>query len=70
MLGTSAGTETNNELCSHIPGPACGGDTGNMQDGPGEGFIHVHRGFHGVGDVLSEAGYDWRNPVAEVYISS
>ena len=64
------GTETNNELCSHIPGPACSAvDSRNEEDGPGEGFIHVHRGFHGVGETLSEAGYDWRNPVAEVFIS-
>eukprot|EP00903_Cladosiphon_okamuranus_P016239 g14981.t1 len=65
-----AGTEANNELCSHIPGPACGTDSGNLQDGPGEGFIHIHRGFHGVGPDLTEAGYDWRNPVAEVFIAA
>ncbi|CAN0195134.1 unnamed protein product [Scytosiphon promiscuus] len=65
-----AGTEDNNELCSHIPGPACAEDSGNMQAGPGEGFIHVHRGFHGVADELSEANYDWRNPVAEVFIAA
>eukprot|EP00752_Nemacystus_decipiens_P012941 g11454.t1 len=64
-----AGTETNNELCSHIPGPACPMDSGNLPDGPGEGFIHIHRGFHGVGEDLSEAGYDWRNPVAEIFIA-
>ncbi|CAM9542214.1 unnamed protein product [Laminaria digitata] len=61
-----AGTEENNELCSHIPGPACEGTSGNKQAGPGEGYVHIHSGFHGVGKDLSEAGYDWRNPVAEV----
>ncbi|CBJ48908.1 conserved unknown protein [Ectocarpus siliculosus] len=62
-------TESNNELCTHIPGPACPADSGNMEDGPGEEFIHVHRGFHGVGPDLGEANYDWRNPVAEVFIA-
>eukprot|EP00903_Cladosiphon_okamuranus_P016818 g15510.t1 len=62
-------TETNNELCAFIPGPGCPVDSGNEMAGPGEGFIHVHRGFHGVGD-LAEAHYDWRNPVAEVFIAA
>lgn len=62
-----AGTEVNNELCSSMPGPGCPAGSGNIQNGPGEGYIHVHRGFHGVGD-LEEANYDWRNPVAEIYI--
>ena len=58
----------NNELCAYIPGPACPEDSGNLPTESGEGFIHVHRGFHGVGE-LSEANYDWRNPVAEVFIA-
>ncbi|CAM9774326.1 unnamed protein product [Ectocarpus fasciculatus] len=62
-----AGTEDNNELCSSIPGPGCPAGSGNIQNGPGEGHIHLHRGFHGVGD-LEEASYDWRNPVAEIFI--
>ncbi|CAM9888429.1 unnamed protein product, partial [Scytosiphon promiscuus] len=62
------GTEVNNELCTSIPGPGCDEDSGNIQNAPGEGFIHVHRGFHGVGD-LAESSYDWRNPVAEVFIA-
>ena len=56
-----AGTEENDELCTSIPGPACGG-TGLEASGNGEGFIHVHRGFFGIGD-LEQAEYDWRNPV-------
>ncbi|CAM9484133.1 unnamed protein product [Ectocarpus sp. 12 AP-2014] len=64
------GTEANNELCTHIPGPACPADSGNIEDGPGEGFIHVSRGFHGVGPDLGEANYDWRNPVAEVVVAT
>lgn len=67
-----AGTEVNNELCSHMPGPACEPDSGNKQDAPGEGFIHVHRGFHGLNEGtdggLTAVGYDWRNPVGEVFI--
>eukprot|EP00904_Undaria_pinnatifida_P003177 jgi/Undpi1/12860/HiC_scaffold_7.g02527.m1 len=64
-----AGTEENNELCSHIPGPACSSTSGNKRAGPGEGFVHFHRGFHGVGGELEAADYDWRTAVAEVYIS-
>ena len=63
------GTEINNELCSHIPGPACDATSGNQQAEPGEGFIHVHRGFRGVGPDLAAEVYDWRNPVAEICIS-
>lgn len=69
LSNTYAGTESNNELCTHIPGPACSATAGNEEDGPGEGYIHIHRGFKGVGGELSEADYDWKNPVAEVYIA-
>ncbi|MGH1541484.1 MAG: spondin domain-containing protein [Arenicella sp.] len=61
-----AGTEINDELCGNIPGPACGGEGFSSVDG--EGFIHIHRGFHGVGD-LAAAAYDWRNPVAKITIT-
>ena len=64
-----AGTESNNELCTHIPGPACEMDSGNLQAGPGEGFIHIQRGVHGIAD-LAASEYDWRNPVAEVFIAA
>ena len=63
-----AGTEANDEDCAHIPtGGGCGGEGFNT-DRDGEGYVHVHAGFHGVGPTLSEAGYDWRNPVAEIKI--
>ena len=52
-----------------MPGPACEMDSGNEEAPPGEGFIHVHRGIHGEGD-LSTRVYDWRNPVAEVFVFS
>ncbi|CAM9937812.1 unnamed protein product [Ectocarpus sp. 12 AP-2014] len=64
-----AGTETNDELCSSIPGPGCPADSGNIESGSGEGYVHVSRGFHGVGD-LAEETYDWRNPVAEVFMAA
>lgn len=53
-----------------MPGPACPPDSGNLRAAEdGEGFIHVQRGVHGVGD-LAAADYDWRNPVAEVVVFS
>ena len=64
--GYDAGSEENNELCSSIPGPACDSTTGNVRSGNGEGFVHIHRGFFGVGGELSAAGYDWRNPMMRV----
>ena len=64
---TCIGTEENNELCTHIPGPACADSSGNSNAGPGEGYIHPHRGIHGIGNI-SAAVYDWANPVAVVYM--
>lgn len=61
-----AGTETNDEICAHIPGPACGG-AGASPDDDGEGFVHIHRGFQGVGD-LDAARNAWSDPVAVVTI--
>lgn len=65
-----AGTETNDELCSSIPGPSfteCGGAGGGAQVGGGEGAITIHRGIQGVGD-LDAAVRDWRNPAARITI--
>lgn len=61
-----AGSEPNDELCANIPGPACGGAGASAEDG--EGFIHVHRGIHGIGN-LDASEYDWRNPVAKITIT-
>ena len=61
-----AGSETNDESCANIPGPVCGG-TGPSPHDVGEGYVHVHGGIHGIGD-LESSGFDWRNPVAEVTI--
>lgn len=63
-----AGSEANNESCDFIPGPPCG-NAGVRATDDAEGFVHVHAGIHGGGD-LDPAAYDWRNPVARVQIQS
>jgi Spondin_N len=65
-----AGTEADDELCAHIPGPptVCSGEGFNPSREGDVNFVHIHSGIHGVGD-LSEATYDWRNPVAKIVIS-
>jgi len=66
-----AGSERNDELCASIPGPffdECGGPGGGAQvDGGEEGFVHIHAGIHGIGD-LDASERDWRNPTAMVSI--
>ena len=61
-----AGSEPNDEDCAHIPGPLCDGE-GPSPDEDGEGYVHVHAGIHGIGDLVA-ADYDWRNPIARVKI--
>ena len=62
-----AGSEANNELGDFIPGPPFG--NGGVRDTAGaEGFVHVHAGVHGIGDLAAEI-YDWRNPTAEIRIT-
>ncbi|UCB54505.1 MAG: spondin domain-containing protein [Thiotrichales bacterium] len=65
--GFDAGSEPNDELCISIPGPTCGGE-GPSPGVDGEGYVHIHRGIHGIGDLAPEV-YDWRNPVAAVTIT-
>jgi hypothetical protein len=60
-----AGSEFNDELCSNIPGPTCGGAGNSVEDG--EGYVHISRGISGIGD-LEPSNYDWRNPVARISI--
>ncbi|MBT5047473.1 MAG: hypothetical protein HOM58_03140 [Rhodospirillaceae bacterium] len=62
-----AGSEANNEIGTDIP--AVGGNVGDpgVDNGDGEGFIHIHRGVHGGVD-LDPATHDWRNPVVEITI--
>jgi Spondin_N len=63
-MAYDAGSELNNELESHIPGPCCG----NMFVRAPEGQpIRHHDGITGVGD-LSPALYDWSDPVARIAI--
>ena len=57
-----AGTEVNDELVAHIPGP--GGEGYNTEGG--EGFVHIHAGIHGIGDLPSPENLDWRNPAAKI----
>lgn len=61
-----AGSEPNDELCISMPGPVCGGEGGSPGAG-GEGYVHIHTGMHGIGD-LDPSVYDWRNPVAGISI--
>ena len=66
--GYDAGTEPNDEWCRNIPGPTCGGAGLSPEPDPeDEGYVHVHRGIHGVGE-LDPAVYDWRNPVARITV--
>jgi hypothetical protein len=61
-----AGSEMNDELCESIPGGAmCEGVGFDEEDG--EGYVHIHAGIHGIGDI-DAAEYDWRNPVARIVI--
>lgn len=66
-----AGSERNDETCLSIPGPfftECGGPGGGaMAVGGEEGYVHIHAGIHGIGDLVA-ADRDWRNPVAHITI--
>ncbi len=65
-VGYDAGSEPNDERCSNIPGPQCGGE-GASPNRDGEGFVHVSNGIHGFAE-LPAPNYDWRNPVARITI--
>jgi hypothetical protein len=60
------GSEFNRESCMYIPGPPCGVHAHDSDNAP-EGFVHIHPGIHGAGD-LDVAETDWRNPVAKITI--
>lgn len=65
-----AGSERNDELCASVPGPffaECKGSGGGARVGGGEGYVHIHAGIHGIGD-LPAAVRDWRNPVALITV--
>ena len=62
-----AGSEFNSEDCQFIPGPPCGNPS--MKDtGKAEGFVHVHSGLHGTGD-LQPSIYSWNNPGAVITVT-
>lgn len=62
-----AGTEANDELCASIPGPPCFGAGFDASRAGAEGYVHIHAGIHGIGDLVP-AMRDWRNPVAKITI--
>ena len=61
-----AGSEMNDEYCSSIPGPQCGGVPFSPED-LGEGYVYPSPGIHGEAD-LSRAAYNWQGAVAKVVI--
>ncbi len=61
-----AGSEANNERCDYIPGPPCNNPMMRMTTGA-EGYVHVHAGIHGIGD-LAPSTYDWRSDVVAVRV--
>ena len=65
-----AGTEYNDQLCDHIPGPTCGGEAISDASETDEGFVHIGNGFQEMGDeALSPHPYDWGSAVAKVVIT-
>jgi len=66
-----AGTEANDELCIHIPGPpgVCAGEPFNASRDDPAGYVHIHSGIHGTGNLVP-AVRDWRNPVARIVVRS
>ena len=62
-----AGSEFNSENCAYIPGPPCENGGGVRDTEGAEGFVHIHSGIHGIGD-LEPSQDDWQNPVAKIMI--
>ena len=61
-----AGSESNNENCDYIPGPPCNNGTNTSDDG--EGFITIHSGINGVGDLVP-SNLDWRGATSIITIT-
>lgn len=59
-----AGTEFNDELCTHIPGPQCSGEGFNTERETNN-FVRPHPGLHGKGTVAPDV-YNWGEPVARI----
>ncbi len=67
-LAYDAGSEANSESCAYIPGPPCN-NPGFRDTAGAEGYVHVHAGIHGIGDLDPEL-HDWRNPVALIEVQA
>ena len=63
LISYDAGTEENNELATHVPGPPFGG----MERAPTADVITPHPGIAGVGDV--GAAFGWSEPTATVTVT-
>jgi hypothetical protein len=63
-ISYDAGSELNNELESHIPGPCCNNPFVRAPEGA---LIRPHQGITGAGD-LDPALYDWPEPAARITI--
>ncbi len=61
-----AGSETNSEDCAYIPGPPCGA-AGARDTDDAEGYVYIHNGIHGIGDLTSDV-WDWRGPAALITV--
>jgi len=66
-----AGSELNSEQCEFVPGPTttnpCPTDEVGHDPSTPEGYVYIHSGIHGVGD-LDPAEFDWHNPVATIRV--
>jgi hypothetical protein len=63
-MAYDAGSEQNNELKSHIPGPCCNNPFVRAPEG---NLIRMHEGITGRGE-LDPAQYDWEGPAASITI--
>jgi hypothetical protein len=63
-MAYDAGSERNNELKSHIPGPCCGNAFVRAPEG---NLVRIHEGITGRGQ-LDPAKYDWEGPAARITV--
>jgi hypothetical protein len=65
LISYDAGTEENNELATHVPGPPFGGGERAPTEG---GVIALHPGIAGTADV--GAAFGWTEPTATVTVEA